>query len=157
VSLDPAGYTDLEGLAAALATQPGWESLSPGDIVALAHTDPRRYEVQDGRIRARYGHTVNVAEPGEHALPPEWLYLGVDAAHAAEVRVTGLRPSHRQHVHLATTPQAAREVGRRHTPDIVVVVVFARRAADAGITFRRAGTALFLTTGVPAEFLLLPS
>jgi putative RNA 2'-phosphotransferase len=157
VSLDAGGYADLESLAVALATQPGWESLSSRDLVALAEVDPRRYEVRDGRIRARYGHTVSVAEPGELARPPEWLYVGVDPLMLPELTISGLRPSGRQHVHLSTTPQAAREVGQRHAPDAVVVVVFARRAAEAGTVFRRAGAGLFLTDLVPVEFLLFPS
>ncbi|MDR7417709.1 MAG: RNA 2'-phosphotransferase [Armatimonadota bacterium] len=156
VRLDSGGYADLEALAAGLATQPGWESLSSTDLLALAQADPRRYEVRDGRIRARYGHTIRVEEPGEPALPPEWLYIGVRAADVASLRDDGLRPAGRQHLHLATTPQAALEVGRRHAPDAVVVVVFARRAADSGTVFRRAGPALFLTDYVPPAFLLLP-
>ena len=50
----------------------------------------------------------------------------------------------------------ARDVGRRHTPDALAVVIFARRAHAAGIEFRRAGQALFLTGHVLPEFLLLP-
>lgn len=157
VSLDAGGYADLERLAVALATQPGWESLSSRDLVALAQGDPRRYEISGGRIRARYGHTVGVEEPGEPARPPEWLYFGVDPARIPELAAGGLRPSGRQHVHLSTVPQAAREVGRRHAPDAVVIVVFARRAAEAGTVFRRAGAGLFLTDLVPVEFLLWPS
>jgi RNA:NAD 2'-phosphotransferase (TPT1/KptA family) len=41
-------------------------------------------------------------------------------------------------------------------PEAVVVVVLARRAAGAGTVFRRAGSTLFLTDGVPAQFQLLP-
>jgi putative RNA 2'-phosphotransferase len=147
---------DLEALAAGLATQPGWESLAPADLRALAEADPRRYEVCGGRIRARYGHTVSVDEPGELALPPEWLYVGIDPSDLASVRGRGLRPTSRQRVHLATTPQAALDVGRRHAPEAAVVVVLARRAAGTGTVFRRAGPTLFLTDGVPAQFLLLP-
>ncbi len=155
--LDEGGFVAVEALSEALATQPGWDSLTASDLVALAQADPRRYEVLDGRIRARYGHTVSVERPGEPALPPEWLYYGASPAEAAGMAETGLRPSGRQHVHHSVTPQAALEVGRRHAPDAIVVVVFARQAAARGVEFRRAGPALFLTGVVPAEFLLLPA
>lgn len=157
LSLDAGGYASLDLLAQALATQPGWESLTPDDLMALARADARRYEVRDGRIRARYGHTVSIEEPGEPAFPPEWLYIAVSPDALDAIGRDGLRPTSRERVHLAGTPMAALEVGRRHTPDAVVVVVFARRAAAAGIEFRRAGAALFLTETIPPEFLLLPT
>lgn len=156
LSLDAGGFVPLDDVARALAAQPGWESLTVADLVGIAEADPRRYEVRDGRIRARYGHTVTVEQPGEPALPPEWLYLGASPAAVDEMRTAGLKPQTRQHVHLSTTPGQAREVGRRHAPDAVVVVVFARRANAAGIEFRRAGPALYLAGHVPAEFVLLP-
>ncbi len=157
LQLDEGGFVGIDALSRALAGQPGWDSVTVGDLIALAQADPRRYEVRDGRMRARYGHTVSIQQPGEPALPPEWLYHGASPTEAAGMTGTGLRPSGRQHVHLSVAPQAALEVGRRHAPDAVVVVVFARRAAAVGIEFRRAGPALFLTGVVPAEFLLLPA
>lgn len=156
LSLDAAGFAPLEALAGALATQPGWESVSAEDLMALADSDPRRYEVRDGRMRARYGHTIAVEEPGEAAMPPEWLYYGTSPSDLGDIRLHGLRPTSRQYVHLSTTPLAAADVGRRHAPDAVVVVIFARRAESAGVGFRRAGAALFLTSAIPSEFLMLP-
>ncbi|MBI3998646.1 MAG: RNA 2'-phosphotransferase [Armatimonadetes bacterium] len=156
LTLDVGGFAPLEAVTQGLASQPGWESITTADLIAVAEADRRRYEVRDGRIRARYGHTVSVEEPGEPATPPEWLYYGTSRAAISELQTAGLRPGARQYVHLSTTPGEAREVGRRHTNDPVVVVVFARRAAEAGVTFRRAGPALYLTEGVPPESLLIP-
>lgn len=157
LTLDAGGFAPVDVVARALATQRGWESLTSDELLALVAADPRRYEARDGRIRARYGHTIQVEEPGEPALPPEWLYYGVARDALARIGAEGLRPSDRQHVHLSTTPGAALEVGRRHAPDAVVVVVLARAAHAAGIVFRRAAAALFLTGHVPPAFLLLPA
>ncbi len=156
LSLDAGGFAPLEAVAQALAGQRGWESVTVADLAAVAEADPRRYEIRDGLIRARYGHTVSVEQPGEPAFPPEWLYHGDSPAAAAEMQTAGLKPQGRQHVHLSTTPGLAREVGQRHAPDAVVVVVLARRAHAAGIEFSRAGLTLYLTGSVPTEFLLLP-
>ncbi len=156
LTLDAGGFAPLDALAQALAAQPGWESVTAADLVAVAEGDPRRYEVRDGMIRARYGHTVAVAQAGEPAFPPEWLYHGASPAAAAAMRAAGLLPQTRQHVHLSTAPGLAREVGRRHAPDAVVVVVFARRAHAAAVEFRRAGPTLYLTGTISPEFLLLP-
>jgi putative RNA 2'-phosphotransferase len=156
IELDAGGFAPLDELAAALATQPGWESVSPGDLHALAAADPRRYEIRDGRIRARYGHTVTLEQPGEPAVPPEWLFYGAGADEMLEIQRDGLRPTTRVRVHLSTSPLVASEIGRRHADDAAVIVIFARRAADAGVEFRQAGPALFLSPAVPAEFLLFP-
>ena len=155
--LDAGGFAPLDEVARALATQRGWDSLSVNDLIALTQADPRRYEVHEGRIRARYGHTVTVEHPGEPAVPPEWLYHGAAPAVAAQIRTAGIHPQARQHVHLSSTPGAARDVGRRHAPDAIVVVVFARQAHAAGIEFRRAGEGLYLTRHVPAENVLIPN
>lgn len=156
LTLDTGGFAPLDALSGALARQPGWESVTPDDLLKMASADPRRYEVRDGKIRARYGHTVAVAQPGDAAIPPEWLYHGAPREEAAGMAAAGLRPAGRQLVHLSTTAMAAVEIGKRRAPDAVVVVVFARRAAAAGTEFRRAGPGIFLTARVPPEFLLLP-
>jgi putative RNA 2'-phosphotransferase len=154
--LDGGGFAPLDALARALATQPGWESVTVDEILQTAQADTRRYEVRDGLIRARYGHTIPVEHPGEPAFPPEWLYQGTAPAAVHDLLVAGLQPTSRQYVHLSTTPAAAREVGRRHAPDAVVVVILARRAHDAEVLFRCVAPDLYLTRSVPARFLLRP-
>ena len=121
LTLDAEGFTSLEALARALAAQPGWETLTAADLAAVAAADPRRYELRDGRIRARYGHTVPVEAPGEPAVPPEWLYYGVPQDDLPVIRTEGLRPGTRRYVHLATTPSEAAAVARRHADAIVAV------------------------------------
>src|SRR5574341_923355 len=95
ISLDTGGFADIAALARALASQPGWEAISADEIIALAKADPRRYEVREERIRARYGHTVAVEHPGERAVPPEWLYYGT-AAGSVGALSRDLHPAGRQ-------------------------------------------------------------
>lgn len=156
IELDTAGFAPLDALARGLTAQPGWESVTVDEILQIAMADARRYEVRDGLIRARYGHTVPIDHPGEPAFPPEWLYHGMAPAALNDLFTTGLQPTSRQYVHLSTTPAAAREVGRRHAPDAVVVVILARRAHDAEVVFRRVTPDLYLTGVIPARFLLPP-
>jgi putative RNA 2'-phosphotransferase len=157
VALDPSGYVDIDTLAAALARQPGWAWVTADSIRAVARSDPRRYEMSGERIRARYGHSVPVETPGPPVVPPEWLYHGTAPAALDAIRTEGLRPQARQFVHLSVSPQDALAVGRRHSPDAVVVTVLARRAHDAGVRFYRASPSIYLARHVPAEYLLIPS
>jgi putative RNA 2'-phosphotransferase len=157
IVLDPGGFASLDALARGLSAQPGWGSVTVDEIVQTAAADARRYEVRDGLIRARYGHTVPIEQPGEPAFPPEWLYHGTPPADVDGLLTAGLQPTSRQYVHLSTTPAAAREVGRRHAPDAVVVVVLARRAHASDVVFRRVTPDLYLTGKIPARFLLPPN
>lgn len=157
VALDPAGFVDLEALAAAIAGQPGWAGTTAEAIRKLAEQDPRRYEVAGGRIRARYGHTVPIDTPGTPVIPPEWLYHGVAAGAAETVRESGLHPVDRQFVHLSATRQDARAVAERHASDAVVFTILARRASESGVAFFHASPGIYLTRHVPPQFLHLPN
>jgi len=157
IELDPAGFVDLETLAAAIAGQPGWAWVTAEAIRRLAQRDTRRYELTEARIRARYGHTVPIETPGTPVMPPEWLYHGAPPASLQDLRTSGLHPQARQFVHLSATRQDALTIARRHNPDAVVVTVLARRAAEAGVTFYQASPAIYLTRAVPPEFLRLPN
>jgi putative RNA 2'-phosphotransferase len=157
LELDPAGFVDLDDLAAAIARQPGWAGTTADALRRVAQQDPRRYEVVENRIRARYGHTVPIATPGAPVIPPEWLYHGVARQALETIRTAGLHPVDRQFVHLSTTRQDARAVAERRAPDPVVVTVLARRASEAGIVFYQASSGLYLTRHVPPPYLHLPN
>jgi putative RNA 2'-phosphotransferase len=59
----------------------------------------------------------------------------------------------RQQVHLSTTPEAAREVGRRHDDDPVVLVVDAEAMKADGVDVDRRGTDTYTADRVPPEYL----
>lgn len=157
LALDPAGFVELDALAAAIAGQPGWSGTTAEAIRALAEGDPRRYEVAAGRIRARYGHTVPIDLPGVPVVPPEWLYHGLAPGAVDAVRREGLRPVDRQFVHLSATRQDAKAVAERHAAEAVVVTILARRASEEGVAFFQASAAIYLTRHVPPQFLHLPN
>ena len=156
IALDPAGFVDILLLARSLAAQPGWGWITEDAIRALARRDPRRYEIDGDRIRARYGHSISIEAPGKAVLPPEWLYYGTSPEAPIIIRSEGLRPQGRQFVHLSATRQDALAVGRRHSPQPVVITVLARRAYAAGIAFYQASPSIYLTRALPPDYLLLP-
>lgn len=157
VALDPAGFVDIEALAHALAGQPGWSGVGAEAIRKLAAADDRRYEVIGDRIRARYGHTIPIEQPGAPAVPPEWLYYGAAPGVLEGIRAAGLLPQDRRFVHLSATRRDAAAVAARHSPEVAVITVLARRASEAGIPFYQAAPGLYLTRAVPPAFLHLPN
>lgn len=148
LTLDGAGWTDLDDLCHALRATRG----EVEDVVH--HGSKQRYELADGRIRARYGHSL----PGHVALPPadppERLFHGTAAGTVEAILRDGLRPGGRQYVHLSSNEATAREVGARHGRP-VVLAVDARAAARDGTVFRLGNDDTWLTDELDPRYLRL--
>lgn len=145
--LDENGWTSLDGLAAALR-------VPVSDVeAAVALPGKRRYEIAEGRVRARYGHSV--AERVEHpvATPPETLFHGTNADAVDAILRDGLRPMSRQYVHLSADVETAHQVGSRRRREVVILVVAAGDAAREGVAFYDAGRGVWLADEVPARYL----
>jgi putative RNA 2'-phosphotransferase len=156
LTLDPVGRVPLDALLEALRAN-GWDDLERGEIENVAQLDGRRFDLTDGMIRARYGHSLSLEQPGNPSRPPEWLYVAVADGEVGDAASLGLRPGGRQHVHLCQTPQEAARILERHQARGQIAIIFARRAHDRGLPFYQATDRLYLVAQVPAEFVILPS
>jgi putative RNA 2'-phosphotransferase len=86
------------------------------------------------------------------AEPPPRLYYGTARDLAQSTLKNGLKPRDRQYVHLSISAEEAAAVARRHDPLPTIIVIDAKAAHAAGISFYHSGP-LFLAEGVPAKFL----
>lgn len=151
LELDEYGYADLDDVVSALNERLG-EPVEPEDVVqAVDGGDRPRYEIREGRIRALYGHSIQV-KPGEPGKPPQLLYVGISRSDAERASRYGLRPGRRSFLHLALTPEDALETGRRASRDYAVVTVNALDAWEEGINFYDRKS-LFLSDPIPTHFL----
>jgi putative RNA 2'-phosphotransferase len=146
LTLDEHGWASLDDLCRAL----GVSRADVEDVVA--HGTKPRFELADGRVRARYGHSL----PGHVDLPatdpPEQLFHGTGAGTVEAILRDGLRPGGRQYVHLSPNEATARAVGTRHGRP-VVLTVDARAAADDGVVFRQANEDTWLTDALDPRYL----
>ena len=155
LTTDPHGWVGVPDMVRAIARKhPAYHWLRPLHLVAIAETDAKgRYEVRDDRVRATYGHTLEI----ELDLPteniPDRLYFPVTAEETAIVLEVGLKPSDRRKVHLSKTAAAARAAGKVRTPEPTILEIDARRAREAGIVIMQAGKTVYLVDQVPAEML----
>jgi putative RNA 2'-phosphotransferase len=152
--LDPNGWVPVTDLLAALRI-----SRTELDIV-VANNDKSRFVIMadaDGveRIRANQGHSrrVNVDLDLPAAEPPATLFHGTPRANLDPIMREGLRPRSRQHVHLSPDEATALVVGRRRSPNVVVLEIAAAAMADAGHVFHRSQNGVWLTVAVPPAFL----
>ncbi|WP_336357685.1 RNA 2'-phosphotransferase [Haloarcula sp. CGMCC 1.6347] len=165
IEVDEAGWTAFASLQTAVERKYDW---ADGEALAgVIATDPKgRFErtgtsdesstvAAGGRVRAAYGHSVDVTLDATDDPVPTTLYHGTAPRNAASIRDAGLKPMGRQTVHLSDSVAAAREVGRRHAADPVVFVVdaAAMQADDRRIVKR--GTETYTTDRVPPGYLSL--
>ncbi len=154
IGLDDEGFADLGELVVGIRfSHYDWASVDREQVEgAIRGTDPGRFEVRDGFVRARYGHSVTLGSPGEKRTPPDVLLHGTSAAAAATVLVTGLRPMNRAFVHLTSDPDYAAQVVAAKGGGVVVRVC-SKEAAAAGIEFFHANPHVWLARAVPYTFL----
>lgn len=155
ITLAPDGSVELSALVAALNRRGGWpRQLTEADIMEVVeHGSKQRFAVEEGRIRARYGHSIVLDEAYVPAAPPAVLYHGTSRSRLDSIMAEGLLPMNRQVVHLSTDVETAYQVGRRHGGQTVILQVDAERAAKDGIRFYRGNDSTWLADCVPAAYL----
>jgi putative RNA 2'-phosphotransferase len=152
ITLDAAGWTDVDALLAALRAH--GTPLSRAELHEIvASSDKQRFALSaDGaRVRASQGHSVAVDLGLPPREPPAVLYHGTVADALPGIRAAGLVRGARHHVHLSSDVDTARTVGgRRGAPVILGVCAGAMHAA--GRAFYRSDNGVWLTEHVPPAF-----
>ena len=156
LTLDPGGWVEVETLVE--RARADGRSLSRARIEQVIEAGEKtRFALSDdgSRIRANYGHSVEVDLALSPTPPPGTLYHGTARAAVSAIRAEGLRPQSRQYVHLSPTPDEATAVGRRHgTP--VVLSIDAPALHEAGQALYRSTDTVWLTRRVPPDFIRCP-
>lgn len=117
-------------------------------------SDKKRFELNEGKARATYGHSFPVDLGLESVEPPSPLYHGTARDLAETILQEGLKPRGRQYVHLSASVEEALAVGKRRDPSPTILLVDSQAARASGILFYSSGP-LFLATEIPAKFLSL--
>lgn len=153
LDLDPGGWADVETLIER-ARKDG-RSLTRRTIKELIAAGKKtRFTLSENgaKIRANYGHSIEVDLELSPTPPPEELYHGTARTAISSIQSEGLRPQSRQYVHLSPTPDDARSVGARHGSPIVLPID-ASALHDEGFTLYRSTSTVWLTKRVPPEFI----
>lgn len=158
LALDTSGWVATDQLIAALSRHDQrWLGLTEDEIAnALAAQSKQRFELEDGRIRALYGHSLKDTIDMVPQAPPATLFHGTTHAALEKIRHQGLISMRRQYVHLSPDKDTAIEVGRRRTKNPVIVTVRAQQAAAAGCSFYRRNLQVWLSGDIDPSFLDMP-
>lgn len=151
LSLDQRGFASIHDLLDALeGTKHSWACRD--DIERLIDESGRtRFEIRDDKIRALYGHSLDVVIEDE-IEPSSELYHGTSPGNLEVIMNDGLKPMGRQYVHLTKSIQEGEEIGRRHHPDPVVLKVDAESAGKDGIKFYDRGDVI-LSEEIPPKYI----
>jgi putative RNA 2'-phosphotransferase len=149
LSMDRRGFVDVDDLLVKLQER---FDVDKQLIYELANGAGTRFEVADKKIRARYGHTIDVEIPRPADTSVDVLYHGTTPEAAARILRAGLKPMKRRWVHLSPTEEIARGVARRRTAAPVVLRINAEAARQEGLRFYRVTDTVFLVSEVPPRY-----
>ena len=152
IELDEAGWTAFPALVDTVEERYDWANRET--LVGVVETDPKgRFERRDDRIRAAYGHSVDIELDATDDPVPETLYHGTAPRNVDAIRREGLKPMGRQQVHLSGAVSAATAVGSRHADSPVVFAVDAGAMVANGREIARRGDETYTTAHVPPRYL----
>ena len=150
------GWVSLGELARAIRerwrNREAYSWVTEEHVIAVGMLDPKgRFEVRDGRIRARYGHSVDVRISYPVDREVEVLFHGTVREKLGSIRSQGLVPMRRLYVHLSPSVEAACEAASRRRGIPVCLVVDASCLRKKGLEVYRASETVYLARHVPPE------
>ncbi len=155
LEMDAHGWVDLRDFLTAIQIRNRrFRFVRQHHVIGLIETDPKgRYQFEDGKIRATYGHSMDL----ELDLPtegiPDVLFYPTTEEESHLLMEAGLRPSDRKMVHLSATFAAALEAGRVRIAQPVILEIDAKTARASGVVIHKAGKTVYTSKEIPNEFL----
>ena len=157
LSLDKEGFVALDDLVKAISSNPQWSWVKLHHIIEIVKKDEKgRFQVIGNKIRATYGHSIELTPCYKKMKPPEILYHGTSRYAIPKIKQEGLKPLKRRYVHLSSDWETAYEVGRRHDEKPVILKIRAQEAYQKGIFFTKAAPKIYLSDPIPPEFIIFP-
>ena len=151
LSLDKHGLADFDSVCKILKDRfPGLEAEY---IKLIIEKDPKkRFQIKEGKIRARYGHSVEVEPLGESKEVADVLYHGTSPKSLDSILKEGIKPGRRKFVHLSLTIEEAWHVGKRKAPKPIILIIDSKRAEKEGLLFWKEEN-IYLTKEVPPQYI----
>ena len=152
LELDEDGWICIEDLFEALKEQ--FQELDIHDIYNIMnHSDKKRYEIKNGKIRAIYGHSLSQKIEYQSSIPPDYLFHGTAHRFLPSIIQKGLLSMDRQYVHLSQDIDTAIKVGKRHDKQPVILKIHAKKAYNDHILFYKTQDQVWLSESIPSKYL----
>ncbi len=153
LQLDEAGWADIKTLIHKMKQNNRFIDFETLEEVVRTNNKKRfAFNEDKTRIRANQGHSIKIEHGFEAQTPPEILYHGTATKNIESIMSNGLDKRNRHHVHLSSDLNTAIAVGKRHGKP-VVFLVDAKAMNSKGYEFFVSENGVWLTEGVPAQYL----
>ena len=130
-------------------------SFTVTEIDEIVSTDSKgRFQLSEDKtkVRALYGHSVNIDLVLAPEEPPESLYHGTASKYLSSIKQSGLIAKARQYVHLTEDIDMAIKTGRRHGKSVLLKILTHKMDAD-GYVFYHLSNGVWLTDEVPLQYI----
>ncbi|MCD1296129.1 RNA 2'-phosphotransferase [Methanocella sp. CWC-04] len=150
LKMDSNGWVELDELEKIIQNKYSWASID--HIDAMFSTDEKgRYERKGNKVRARYGHSINI-DLDYPEVDSEMLFYGTSEEEADRILEIGLKPVNQHYVHLSKTIEEAVKVACIRTEHPVIISLDAKKARENGIKILDAGP-VCLAGPIPPEYI----
>jgi len=148
IQLDSQGWTDIDLLIKKL-------KISQSDLeFVVKNNSKNRFSISDDKksIRANQGHSVNIELGLLSKIPPLKLYHGTTIQSYEKIKIDGLLKMNRNHVHLSSEIETAKQVGSRHGKPIILLIDCEKMIVE-NIKFYQSENGVWLTEYVNPKFI----
>ena len=120
----------------------------------VKNNSKNRFSISDNKksIRANQGHSVKIELGLSSKIPPIKLYHGTTLNSYEKIKKDGLLKMNRNHVHLSSDIETAKQVGSRHGKPIVLVIDCEKMITE-NIKFYQSDNGVWLTDYVHPKFI----
>ena len=148
IQLDPQGWTDL-----ALLIEKMKISRTELEFV-VKNNSKSRFSISEDKksIRANQGHSVKIELGLSCKIPPVKLYHGTTLKSYEIIKKDGLLKMNRNHVHLSSDIETAKQVGSRHGKPIILKID-CKQMIKEEIQFFLSENGVWLTEYVDPKFI----
>ena len=154
LEMDEEGWVPMEQLLKALQGEENWKDIREADISEMISQSPKkRFQIENGKIRAFYGHSIPCKIRKEEKMPPDILFHGTARRFPRSILENGLLPQERQYVHLSQDTDTAEDVGKRHDGKPCILIIDAKRAWEEGVKFYFGNEKVWLADFVPGKYI----
>lgn len=147
IQLDTQGWADIPTLLDKMNI-----SRSELEYVVFNNSKQRFSISAENKIRANQGHSIAVKLDLTSQTPPAKLYHGTTDTNYQKIKTEGLLKMNRNHVHLSSDTETARQVGSRHGKPIVLNID-SKQMAEDGIRFFISENGVWLTDHVAPKYI----
>jgi len=151
MEMDERGFVKLEDLIEKLSER--FPDVTRELVEEIVNEGKKRYEIDNDKIRATYGHSLDIDPDLTADEEVKSLYKGTTSKGAYKMLINGIECRDRNMVHLSSTKDQAEKIGKRRTDNPVILKVDAKSARENGLKFYKATENIYLSSDIPVKYI----